>query len=290
MKEYKRVCKECGKELLYNSYSSFWLAEKNDALCRCCARKKVARRKCDLSVLLEETPETYYWVGFLLADGHFDKGRINFTLAKKDKKQVIKFAKFIGWKGSVKETEIYASVSPMHKDVVNKLCEKFDISGNKTYNPPRTILIHNKELLKYLLIGFIDGDGNIEKQYKRKDCFIRIKTHLSWKNILEEFCKLLGYSINHVKVNKQGYCELYISDSSIITELKKYSKYIPVLERKWNKVDENFVSKLIKSKENKEKILKLLEQGVKKIEISKQLSVSPSLVTKISKEYENGKV
>ena len=288
MKKYNRICKICGKELNYGSYSAYWLAEKNDAPCKSCASRLRAKRKCDLSPLLEETPEAYYWIGFLLADGHFQDGRIGFHLSLRDKEQVIKFANFINWTGNFEDRgNLGIGVRAKHTDVVEQLCEKFDIRSTKTYDPPKTILNHNKELIKYLLIGYIDGDGNIEHQYKRKDCFIRIKVHKSWEKILKEFCEVLGYDTNHVRLNKQGCCELYISDSNIITELKKETKVIPVLNRKWDKIDETYVSRCVTSKILREKIIKMLNDKMRNKDISEQLKVSTSLVSKINKKYVN---
>lgn len=288
MKKYKRICRICGKELEYGSYSAYYLAEKNNAVCKNCASRKSARRKCDLSPLLEDTPEAYYWVGFLLADGHFENGRVNFHLALRDSEQVKRFASFIKWSGNFENRgELGIGVAAKHTEVVEELCKKFDIKQNKTYNPPNTILNHNKELLKYLLIGFIDGDGNIEKQYKRKDCFIRIKVHKSWDEILKEFCELVGYDTKHVRFNKQGYCELYFSDSNIVTELKKKSNILPVLGRKWDKIDETYVSRCGASKILKEKIIEMLNKNMRNKDISKELGVSSSYVTKINKKYVN---
>lgn len=288
MKKYKRICRICGKELEYGSYTAYYLAEKCNAVCRNCATRKNAKRKCDLSSLLKETPEAYYWIGFLLADGHFENGRIKFHLASKDSDQVKKFANFIKWTGNFDDRgELGIGVAAKHTEVVDKLCKKFDISHNKTYIPPKTILNHDKELLKYLLIGFIDGDGNIEKQYNRRDCFIRIKVHKSWKEILKEFCELVGYDTNHVRVNKQDYCELYFSDSNIVTELKKETHIIPVLERKWQKIDENYVSRYTISKILREKVIQMLNKNMKNKDISLELGISPSYVSKINKEYVN---
>lgn len=285
MKKYNRICKICGKELTYGSYSAYWLAEKNNAVCRNCAAKSRAKRKCDLSPLLEETPEAYYWVGFLLADGHFENGRVNFHLALKDSDQVKKFANFIKWSGNFYDrVELGIGFAAKHTEVVEELCKKFDIKQNKTYNPPKTILNHDKELLKYLLIGFIDGDGNIEKQYKRKDCFIRIKIHASWENILKEFCEIIEYSSTHVKINKQGYATLCISNSATVIKLKKESTKIPVLKRKWNKIDENFVSRYTSSKILKEKIIKMLNDNVRNKDISNELKISESYVSNIKKQ------
>ena len=63
-------------------------------------------------------------------------------------------------------------------------------------------------------------------------------------------------------------------------------KKIPLLERKWSKIDETFVSRNIKAKETKEKVLKMLSEGMRKCDISRKLIISSSLVTKISKSYE----
>ena len=262
MEKYKRICRICGKELEYGSYSAYWLAEKNNTTCINCASRAKAKRKCDLSKLLEETPESYYWIGFLLADGHFQDGRVTFHLALKDSEHVKKFASFIKWSGKFNNRgELGIGVSAKHTEVIEELCKKFDIKQNKTYNPPKTILNHDKELLKCLLIGFIDGDGNIGKQYRRKDCFIRIKAHKSWYGILKEFCELVEYDTKHVRLNKQGYCELYFSDSKIVTELKKKTNILPVLERKWEKIDENYVSRYTTSKILREKVIQMLNDN-----------------------------
>jgi hypothetical protein len=66
----------------------------------------------------------------------------------------------------------------MHKEIVEQIQIKFNIQENKTINPPKYI-VPNNYLGLSLIIGFIDGDGNINKQYKRQDGLIRIKCHSS---------------------------------------------------------------------------------------------------------------
>lgn len=290
MEKYKRICSICGREMEYSSRSSYALAEKNKAVCRKCATRATAKRKCDLSALLNETPEAYYWIGFLLADGSFIDGRIKFHLKLDDSEQVKRFGEFIKWTGKYNDRgELGIGISAKHTDIVNQIISKFDIKPNKTYNPPSTIMNHDKGLLIFLMAGFIDGDGNINKQSGgRSDCFIRIKLHSSWKHILEEFCELIDYDKSHVKINSSGYSELIISDSSVILDLKKRvtGEEIPLLERKWSKIDETFISRNIKAKETRDKVLKMLSEGRRNCDISKELLISPSLVTKISKEHE----
>lgn len=287
--EYKRVCEMCGKELMYSSSSAYSLAKKHNALCRSCATRINAKRKCDITPLLDETPLAYYWVGFLLADGSIVDGRIKFHLKLEDFDQVKKFAEFIKWTGKYDDRgELGKGISAKHVEAVNKLTEKFGIKRLKTYNPPDTLLCHDKELLKFLIGGFIDGDGNISKQTGRNDCFIRIKLHSSWENILKEFCRIIDYDESHVRINKNDYVELTISDSNVISNLKKklVSGKVPLLERKWSKIDDNFISRKNKAKETKEKVIELLCEGMRNCEISRKLSISPALVTKINKSYE----
>lgn len=57
---YKRICLQCGKELLYKSKQSYQQAVKNNSLCKSCGMKKVQKRNSDLSVLLEDSYETFY--------------------------------------------------------------------------------------------------------------------------------------------------------------------------------------------------------------------------------------
>jgi transposase len=281
MKKYKRICRICGKELEYGSYSAYYLAEKCNAVCRNCATRKNAKRKCDLSSLLEETPEAYYWIGFLLADGHFQDGRISFHLGLKDKEQVIKFANFISWTGNFEDRgELGIGVRAKHTDAVKQLCEKFDIKSNKTYEPPKTILNHNKDLLKYLLIGFIDGDGTINE-----NC-IRFRIHSSWINVLKEFSMLLDLE-NNPTITKDGYAYLRINKTKALETLLPLVDTIPYLERKWKRIknikNETYGCYKISSKTKN--IIDLIKSGLEIKEVSEKMGITKDYVLKIKSRY-----
>ena len=291
MYEKIRICKCCGKELVYGSRSAWWLAEKNHAVCKSCAGKKKAKRLNNLSVLLEDTPETFYWVGFLLADGHFDGRRIVVGLAEHDREHLEKFAKYINFEGaisSIKEPHNAVRLSAMDVAVVKKLCEKFDIKSDKTHNPPKTLNWIPEKLFLCLIAGLIDGDGNIMNFHKRKDVFIRIQQHETWLPILKELGSYFGEA-DRVKINKQGYAELYITGYPKIRELKKklLEYNLPLMSRKWDKVDLNLKTRYEKKSELYSKIEKLLNEGVKQTEIAKLLGVCDSTISKVKKRLEN---
>lgn len=289
MKKYNRICKICGKKLEYGSYSAYWLAEKNNAVCRNCAAKSRAKRKCDLSPLLEETPEAYYWVGFLLADGHFENGRVNFHLALKDSDQVKKFANFIKWSGNFYDrVELGIGFAAKHTEVVEELCKKFDIKQNKTYNPPKTILNHDKELLKYLLIGFIDGDGSINENS------IKFRIHSSWLGVLNEFADLFDEG-KKATITKDGYAYWRINKHNTTKVLLPIISFVPYLKRKWEHLNTRHNSKTVYDVEtihkrynisNKTKgILHMIENGASTKEVSKKFNISTDYVLRIKSRY-----
>ena len=282
--EYKRICPNCKKEIQYKSYNAWYNANKAKTSCRSCSYKKSANRCANLSNLLEDTPEAFYWVGFLLADGSFSDGRLTFTLKKSDSEQVHKFGKFIDYTGSYGNSNISESISCKDIDIVKKICNKFDIKPQKTYNPPETILKFDKELLIALLAGFIDGDGRIANQTNRKDFFLSIKNHGSWISILKEFNKLICEE-NFCKINSSGYSILTITNTECLKELKKkvIALNLPILSRKWDVIDLNFVSRYVTSKSTKQKVVELYNKGMRNKDIALTLGVSPATVTKYTK-------
>lgn len=285
-----RVCECCGKELQYSCASAWRLAEKNHTLCKSCGIRKRKNKCSDLSVLLDETPEAYYWMGFLLADGHFSGGRLVLGLSNKDRQHLDKFCKFIKYKGKVRENKTLgkSTVSAMDKNIVEKICEKFDIKHDKTVNPPNSLSWIPEELLYCLFAGFIDGDGNISKFSKRNDCFIRIKIHSSWLKILNELAPL--FCENKVaSLNKDGYAELFLTGFEYVKRLKRIfiEKNLPIMDRKWEKIDLNLKTKYEIKRERDEEIPKLLKQGLKVKEISSFLGVNEIVIYKYKKEHKN---
>ena len=284
--EYKRICHKCNKEIQYKSYSAWYTANKKDTLCRSCSAKVNTHHCGDLKKLLEENNEAYYWLGFLLADGSFVNGRLKLCLTKKDQEQVYKFAKFINYTGTILKSDNSVSVAVKDIEVVNKICEKFNILPRKTYNPPNNLFTFSNDKLYCMLAGFIDGDGNIQKQYKREDFMLRIKNHSSWESVLKNFSKLITDK-ECVKINSSGYAELTITNTKDLQNLKKkiISYNIPILERKWDIIDLNFVSKYTKAEILRLKVLDLLSKNMKQQDIAKLCNTSAANVSKIKKNY-----
>lgn len=258
------------------------------------------RQESDLSVLLNENPEAYYWIGFILADGHIsEKYRLQFALAKKDKSSVEKFASFIK-SPNIREEKRSFSISAQNQDTLPLICKKFNISHIKTYSPPSLDFIKDPNLLLALIIGYIDGDGSIKNLSKRKDFKISIHIHSSWIDILKTFEKRL-YDILEIKkrkdiilskIGKDKYAHLNLGDSRLCKKLKQKAMEmkLPIMKRKWDKIDLNFKSKQELADERKRMVLELHAQNKRNVEISKLLGLSYSCIFNIIKIHSINKI
>lgn len=245
----------------------------------------------DLTVLLDDLPESFYWMGFLAADGSFVKNRLKLTLAKLDSSHVVKFANFISCKN---HREIKNGYELSIQDSINvpKIVKKYDLRPRKTYNPPNVTWMDSEVCIPFF-IGFVDGDGSIGFQHKRKDCILRIKIHSSWTNTLQSMVNVVsrqvGVSPPKVKLTKAGYANVCISNSIVLKFLKKMAKRtnLPILKRKWDKIDETFVSRMEQSEINRINVFFFKEMGLKNSEIASRLGLSRSTVSLMIKQLKN---
>ena len=241
-----------------------------------------------LEILLEDTHETFYWVGFILADGYITKNnRLKIRIAEKDLLHLKKFGIFVDENVIIYNNQ--ACLIVQNKKIISPFKEKFEISNRKTYEPPSINIFLNfdSKLLLSLIIGFIDGDGSITYQYNRTDALLRIKNHKSWLEILTFFHKIISHESNidfpSPKINNQGYSSLICSNLKILQYLKQHTieYHLPVLKRKWDKIDINRISRCDSAESNKIEILKLNEMGYKQREIAKIMNLSRSRVSVI---------
>lgn len=208
-------------------------------------------KKSDLENLLEETPESYYWLGFLLADGTFilnPRGnKITLGVSEKDVEHLKKYKDFIGHRGKMgtrvhkpnkdfKNTRIEKVVSSGCKTTVPLVVEKLKTGPNKTYHPPDRLPRTRYSLLLCFLIGFIDGDGSVRKNTRG----VSIQCHSSWVSYLQLIANLL-YENKKTYVNTQKKATLLIGDIPTMLFLKRHGiKYnLPVLSRKWDRIQLN---------------------------------------------------
>ena len=114
----------------------------------------------------------------------------------------------------------------------------------------------------------------------------RKKNHSSWEDVLKLFGTLITNK-DCVKINNQGYAELTISNTKILQDFKtKILSYnLPLLNRKWDIINMNFVSKYTKAEELRNQVIELLNKGLKQKEIAEICNTSPANVSKIKKLY-----
>ena len=223
--------------------------------------------KKKLIKLLDDTPEAYYWMGFLMADGCFHYNRLLIGLAIKDENLLIKFLNFLSCDNNIHSDNIKTVLTIMDTYSVPLLRQKFDINKRKTYNPPKNILWMEDDLLYSFIIGFIDGDGSILKQYRREDPILRIKIHSNWLNILNDITKFISdkakVPVVLARINNQGYANVNLANHVLLKSIKNkvLELGLPYLKRKWSLIDINKINKMEKSKTLKSNIKKLLKNS-----------------------------
>lgn len=252
-------------------------------------------RYSSMKNLLIDNCESFYWIGFLLADGHFNNNicRIRLTLSNIDVDHIIKFSKFIEC-DNININDKYCSISFQNTNQFNTITEKFNINNRKTYNPVDFELFKKFEKTHVfsIIVGFIDGDGSIQNHRHRNDCSLSIHLHSSWlKNLIyiEDFIyEYFNIEKNKTlsKIGNDGYSRLVLSNNNILNEMKKecVKLNLPVLERKWNKINENKYPKSIIFEEHKKNIIKLYDNGKTPMEIVKLLNLKQGIVYKYIRE------
>lgn len=194
-----------------------------------------------------KTKASYYWAGFIAADGSIeeDRHRLSIGIGIKDIGHLEKFklavesshdiCKFMGGAGC----RIRFSSPSIIKDLKNT----FNITKNKTYNYVLPNIEEDYLFLEFMR-GFIDGDGHYElKASGRLSLQIAAWDSKVLEDITSRFSKLLCRPIlqkPNLQINKKGTCYSIVynlkDSEELIRLLYKNSTESTRLTRKYNTI------------------------------------------------------
>lgn len=205
----------------------------------------------DLTFLNDASIESFYWMGFLIADGTFDAKMhgMRLRVSQVDRPHIQQLADRIkttlkeGHRSGYTGDSSLVGLNAYDTTILPKLANRFDIRRNKTENPPNFKLYNfsDDEILA-ILIGFIDGDGCVYVS-PRGHVRISILIHPTWREnlrfintFIHSYFKLA--SKTEPQITRSGYAYLCLSRKIIIDGLSVFIKNnnLPVLKRKWGKI------------------------------------------------------
>ncbi len=269
---------------------------------------KSTKVKNNLENLLNNTLQSYYWIGMIITDGHIDtkNKRLFLSLQEKDKDHIYEFAKFINqekinyipakifnFSGKINKkikTQAQYKVCVQDKYTIPKIEEKFQIVNKKTYNPISIDVVNSmsKDQFVAFFIGCISGDGSISKNGSNNSYLIELTAHKNWKFIFDRYIQIIksfGFKCQKLTFKKDQ-IRLRITNGDFFLFLKKFieENFLVVLPRKWCYF--NPIETPYRKCANREKIIiPLLKSGKTVIEISKITSEKYINIIYIKKKY-----
>ncbi len=233
------------------------------------------------SKLLDKSNEAYYWLGFIMADGHFNKNnQIQINLSIKDLEHLKKFATFVEYKGKL----IKPSISIGFGKIRDELNNLFKISNDKTHSPCILDNLSGDSFFSFI-IGFIDGDGCINTKG-----YLTIKCHKNWlDNLNKMISELSNNNFNQGRINSEGLAIIQLTKLKLMKEIKIkiIELELPILNRKWDRVDLNKEIKIDKSKRMKDECYKLFEANILPKDIIKTTNLNRGFVYRTHQDYIN---
>lgn len=251
--EYNRPCPKCGKLIYYKRKSDLDKAIRANTKCLSCSDNSGKYKKGEFQIrsnniaennldkLLDLSLQSFYWIGFILADGSFSKFRFDLGLQESDLDQLERFKDYINYNKPIKYRQSTKSyrIAFSNRESIPKFMKFFGIHYRKTYDPCdfSSFDKYSKEQLLALLVGIIDGDGCISKH--KNTFYISITAHKSWKNFYNDLINKLNidFHINHIN-NTDTIC-IQTGKQSNVQFLKRFilNSNLQVLDRKWNKIN-----------------------------------------------------
>lgn len=165
--KFIRTCPNCGKEITYARKSDYNKAVKKGSVCKSCAASKSSifktghhfndsiKRGNSLNRLMtEQTPQSFYWIGFLIADGSFHSGgKFELGLAEKDLGVIEAFCEYIAYNNKIMYREDTKSYRISFANSIEnpKFMETLDIPEHiSNREGSTTIRICRREILQLL--------------------------------------------------------------------------------------------------------------------------------------------
>ena len=194
-----------------------------------------------LSPLTNGSHTSLYWMGFLMADGHFDASRstLAITIGEKDLTYLQQLATLLNANIStyIRKPNNIIQMSVCDKTNFGVITNKWDLHNNKTKNPPSKLPELTKEEFYSWIIGFVDGDGSIEKPGNSGT----IVSGLEWKHIIEHIS--IQLNCPNIEIRKPT---TFSNNESLrlrlraepLRILKEHAikHELPILLRKWDRV------------------------------------------------------
>lgn len=210
--------------------------------------------------LLKQTPQSLYWLGFLIADGYFSfsHSRIELTLSKKDEEHFNLFKLYFNCSYSdereftgtihnnktITKSSLLRTYTKSNKLDFNTIIETYSIKPKKSETPPDIDFLINlsEDLFCCFLVGFIDGDGWKETGGSGGSSYHVIACHKNYLSFLSYLTERLNLILNiksrpaHIKASKQQ------AVVSLSPKKSSYLKHIIMthnlihLNRKWNNI------------------------------------------------------
>jgi hypothetical protein len=187
-------------------------------------REICEQRKGTLEPLFNKTIESYYWLGFIAADGYISKtGHLLISQSDKDKENMDKMAIFLKTNiysfmrdsGYVKECLTHR-INISDRVLGLKINEMFGVTGKKTYTTIKLDFIETEDQAIAFLCGIIDGDGS------KQGSAYGIQCDNSWCETFINLSKLLPNNIElgvisrYRKDRDKFFCHVYIKKAPAI--------------------------------------------------------------------------
>ncbi len=235
------------------------------------------KKLSNVSNLLSESNEAYYWLGFLLADGHFSKnGQIQVNLSAKDLEHLRKFSTFVEYEKDLNKPSLSISDSK----VVPKIKGLYDIKSNKTYYPPKISDLDGDALFS-LIVGFIDGDGTICKRG-----YMAIKLHKTWLETIDFMLNSIVEDSRYtVTVTNEGLALGTLTNIEATKKIRLNAERLglPILKRKWERIDLNKLSKRERREKYENECVRYFEEGLTPRQVLDKTTISHSFIKKTHK-------
>lgn len=249
-----------------------------------------------LDKLANDSYEGLYWLGFLLADGHFSKmGRLQLELSTKDEAHLERYGNYIEFQGSIHRRRNSAMIGVSDRETLNQICQKYDIHSNKTHNPPRLCVFDrlSDDQLTALVIGFVDGDGCFNIRKERRTCNLIVIGHQNILSLFDYWFKRLQ-SISRISISRPRLRKLRGRTYAIVQirnhVFNKYLKQksldmnLPVLKRKWDKIDMTLITGYEQRRRLGPQIEQMLKENYTVRQIVECLNVQRWFVTNYIKD------